>query len=173
MTAAAFGRTPMKATIPNNDRFLNLLMEADELVKKTFPAAEFLVATRRGQTDAPYQFIFNIPAKGGKANTTAILYHDEKKGFVLPPEHINAPWVGVRVTPLPIDLGLIEAEKIAKNFGFNPPYTEFSLSWVLAPAVNEPYYAFTNEKGVCFVGVFTKHPTTAPIRIELPLHVTV
>lgn len=163
----------MKATIPNNDRFLNLLMEADELVKKTYPAAEFLVATRRGHADAPYQFIFNIPPKAGKTNSTAILYYDEKKGFITPPEHINAPWVGVRVIPLPIDLGLNEAEKIAKNFGFTPPFTEISLSWVLAPAVNEPFYTFTNEKGVCFVGVYTKLPHTAPVKIELPMHVTV
>ena len=163
----------MKANIPNNDRFLNLLMEADELVKKTFPAAELLVATRRGHTDAPYQFIFNIPAKPGKTNTTVILNYDEKKGFVQPPEHILAPWVGVRAINLPIDLGLVEAEKIAKNFGFTAPYTEISLSFPLGPAINEPFYAFTNEKGICFVGVFTKHPTTVPVKIELPLHVTV
>ena len=163
----------MKATIPNNDRFLNLLMEADELVKKIYPAAEFLVATRRGHAEAPYQFIFNIPAKPGKTNTTAILSYDEKKGFVQPPEHILAPWVGVRVINLPIDLGLTEAEKIAKNFGFAPPYTELTLSWVLGPAINEPFYTFTNEKGVCFVGVFTKLPHTAPVKIELPIHATV
>ena len=162
----------MKANL-TNDHFLKLLMEADELVKKNFPTAEFLVATRRGIPDAPYQFIFNIPAKPGKTNTTAIVYHDEKKGFIQPPEHILAPWVGVRAITLPIDLGLVDAEKIAKLFGFAPPYTEVSLNWPLYPGINEPFYAFTNDKGVCFVGVFTKLPSTAPVKIELPMHVTV
>lgn len=149
------------------DAFLNILNNANEIMKQYYPTAQFLDFTREFKVlDSPYIFTFAIP------DGTAVLKY-EGTGFVTPPEK-HPPRLGLRTIPL-----LIGLDDARKQVPFAPAIE--SLCWVLYPGVDQPNYVFQNGDNVAFVGAFdgklqvktietAKTPVTVPAA-NIPIQV--
>ena len=69
--------------------FLDMLNEANAIVQKSYPGAEFYEADLNLQmAGSPWQFVFNDPST--KPNSTVILKNYMGK-FQLPPQHVDSP----------------------------------------------------------------------------------
>jgi hypothetical protein len=147
------------ADLPGN--FLDMLNEANSIVQADYPDAGFYeAAINRGLLGAPWQFVFSDPPAA-----TVILKHGEGR-FWTPPQHIDSPWGGDIVIPLPIDLELTDAWALCEQNGCGGDPQFITLRHPLVPGDNEPYYIFgmpaTNQR--CFVGVNTRQVTCEPLQ---------
>lgn len=150
------------------ESFLEMLYQADAIVRQDYPGATFYEASLNIEmAGSPWQFVFNDP--NTNPNSTAILTNYMGQ-FQLPPKHYNSPWGGDRTITLPIPLGLEQAEAIARSAGYTGNIVNITLRWPLAFQSNEPLYAFAvPSQGVhVFVGVYSRKVTTTPITIEVP-----
>jgi hypothetical protein len=142
------------ADMPTN--FLDMLNEADSIVRADYPEAGFYEASiDLGLVGSPWQFVFSAPPTG-----TVFLKNFEGQ-FQTPPEHVDKPWGGDFVIPLPIDLDLGDAQALCDQQGCGGDVQYITLRWPLVPGDHEPYYIFgiPSQDRRCFVGVRTRQVT--------------
>jgi hypothetical protein len=159
--AWAFDPVPEKESTVA-DVFLQTLEQANKLVLRQYPTAQFYEASRQVELrGSPWRFVFNDPST--TPNSTVIIKRLER-GFG-EPEHINEPWLGDIVIDLPISLGLDEAYALcnAKDCGGDAGWV--TLRFILYPGVTEPKYiiTMTAERRRCFVGVRTRTVECQPM----------
>jgi hypothetical protein len=141
--------------------FLDLLNQADAIVKKQYPAAQLYEADLDiNKPGSPWRFVFNERPDG---HGTVLLYCAMGQ-FQLPPTYIPQPWLEDVVIRLPISLDLAEAQALAEKAGYTGQITNIVLRHPLYPGVIEPSYIFTMpSRGVwVFVGVKSRKVTTEP-----------
>lgn len=156
----------MSETTDQSGSFLDMLNQANVIVRRSYPAAQFYEADLNIEmAGSPWRFVFNDPSTH-PVNSTVILKNYLGQ-FQLPPQHIDQPWLEDRVIPLPISLDLAEAETLARR-QYSGNITQITLRWPLYPGVNEPSYIFTmpTKGGWVFVGVYSRRVTFQPFQVE-------
>lgn len=147
------------ADLPTN--FIDMLNEADSIVKADYPDAQFYEASLNLELlGSGWQFVFSSPP-----TATVFLYNRE--GQFGSPEYIDKPWGGDIVIPLPISLDLSDALSLCEQNGCGGGEPGFiTLRHPLVPGDNEPYYifAFPSVGKRCFVGVNTQQVTCDPLQ---------
>ncbi len=149
------------ADLPEN--FLDMLNEAASIVQSDYPNAGLLEATIQLELlGAPWTFVFNDPDT--TPNSTVFIKNFEGQ-FQTPPTHVDSPWGGDIIIPLPISLDLQEAQSLCQQQGCMGDISFITLRHPLAPGVTEPEYIFTmmSEGQRCFVGVNTRTVQCEPI----------
>lgn len=146
--------------------FLDMLNEASTIVRQDYPGAEFYESSLNIQmAGSGWRFVFNIPATGsGRTNTTVFLFNVMGQ-FQTPPQHIDQPWLEDVIIPLPIDLDLEQAVKLAAEQKFTGNIVNYTLRWALYPGVTEPSYilAIPSQNVRVWVGVYTQKVTSSPL----------
>ncbi|WP_417319232.1 hypothetical protein [Emcibacter sp.] len=140
-------------------QFLDMLNEANSIVAKYYPGAEFYEADLNIElVGSPWRFVFNIPPAGSHASNTTAILTNYMGNFQMPPRHYDAPWLEDVVIPLPIKLDLAAAVQLAKDAGYDGNISYITLRWPLYPGVNEPSYIFNmpSMNTRVFVGVYSK-----------------
>lgn len=141
-----------------SDEFLRLIAEADLRVRKDFPQARFCTATRHGlYENSPWTFVFRV---NGKSIQTI-----HSQGDFSTPEVLEHPPTAVRDIPLPLPLGLEQAELVLHNTNVHGVITHIELSWANYPGVDQPYYMFEmGGEEIWFVGVRDRKVQKSPLR---------
>lgn len=143
--------------------FLDLLNQANALVNKQYPGAQFYEADQANPASNNWRFVFNVTTTN--PNSTALIYYTN--GAFSPVEHIPAPWLEDRVIPLPIKMDLMTAEELAAKAGHPGPYMNKTLRWPLAPGVYEPSYILGTKIGFVFVGIYDGKVTTTEVKVAV------
>lgn len=143
--------------------FLDLLNQANTIVKQTYPTAELYEADQPDPKNGNWRFVFNVP-NTAKVNGTALLWY--MAGKFQKVQYIDQPWLEDRVIPLPIKLDLTKAQGLAMKAGFPPPYLNITLRWPLYPGAYEPSYIFGTAAQFIFVGVYDGKVTPTETKVE-------
>jgi hypothetical protein len=146
------------------DTFLDILNQANTIVKQSYPTAVFYEADQADPASGNWRFVFNVP-NPGKINGTALLFY-VGGNFQKPPKYVDQPWLEDRVIPLPIKMDLGTAVNLATKAGYPAPYQNITLRWPLYPGVYEPEYIFGRGDLWVFVGIYDGKVSTAPVQVE-------
>ena len=147
--------------------FLTLLKSANRIVLSDYPTCEFLFAdgtpVRKLATHAAqvtrWRFDFARPMPGGRRRS---IFLDYRRGrFGVPTDSPNA-WLGNKIIPLPIPMGLAKAIRIKARAGYVDPFSGVLLMRAEAVSVKEPSYVFAlpGRDVLVLVGVDSGEVTT-------------
>ncbi|RKZ92114.1 MAG: hypothetical protein DRR19_05225 [Candidatus Parabeggiatoa sp. nov. 1] len=138
--------------------FLDMLNVANRIVQKYYPqGAQFYEADFDAVKRNTWQFVFNYPPCRGEKSHSTILLRMTRRGTFQLPTQVCEPLTG-KAIPLPLNLSLKEARKLAKEAGCGGEWEEFrhiQLRWPAEPA-EEAHYLFTMKRGQALVGVNSK-----------------
>ena len=145
----------------SENSFRQDLMKATEIARQGFPEAQFYEADNNATRPNDWRYVYNDPATS--PNSTVLVY--QINGQFEAPRHIDEPFLEDRVIPLPIHLGLEQAELLARKAGYDEQITSTTLRWPLYPGVDEPSYIFAMPSihSFVFVGVYTHKVSTSPL----------
>ena len=144
--------------------YLGSVNIAVRLVTEKYPAAQLYEVdgtSSSGPTTDPRD-ISQLKAVFTGGNNNTILIYSTVWGEWKDMKYIDEPWLEDVVIPWPIDMDIVEADKLMKAAGYTGTYTNATLRHPLYPGSNEPLYIFGMTDGVYIsVGVNTK--TVKPI----------
>ena len=85
----------------------------------------------------------------------------------MPLQLVEAPWSGDQPIPLPLPLGVEEAEELAEKASRHGEITGASLRWVLFPGIEEPHYILTipDRDLQVFVGAYSRQVRAIPLTV--------
>jgi len=138
--------------------FLDMLVEANDIVSQAYPGAQFYEADLNiAMAGSPWRFVFNVPPANPKVTNTTAILSNYMGNFQMPPRHYDSPWLEDVVIPLPIKLDLNTAVQLAKDAGYDANINYINLRWPLYPGVTEPSYIFNmpSLNMRVFVGVYS------------------
>ncbi|HYX26847.1 MAG TPA: hypothetical protein VFC23_22025 [Thermoanaerobaculia bacterium] len=148
--------------------FLEMLGEAARIVRKHYPGARFLEADVDYELfGSGWRFVFDVPATSHKETHSTVILYNVMGQFQMPLQLVEAPWSGDQPIPLPLPVGLEEAEELSQQAGKNGAISSVSLRWVLFPGIEEPHYILTipDRDVQVFVGAYSRQVRTTSLTI--------
>ncbi|MFY9820069.1 MAG: hypothetical protein WAM82_01725 [Thermoanaerobaculia bacterium] len=148
--------------------FQEMLGSALKIVRKHYPGARFLEADiDYEQFGSGWRFVFDVPATSLRETQSTVILYNVMGQFQMPLQLVEAPWSGDQPIPLPLPVGVEEAEELAQQAGRNGVVTSASLRWVLFPGIEEPHYILTipDRDLQVFVGAYSRQVRAIPLTV--------
>lgn len=146
--------------------FQEMLGEAFKIIRKHYPGARFLEADiDYEQFGSGWRFVFDLPATTLKDTRSTVILYNVMGQFQMPLQLVEAPWSGDQPIPLPLPMGIEEAEELAEKATRHGEITGASLRWVLFPGIEEPHYILTvpDRDLQVFVGAYSRQVRAIPL----------